>query len=154
MAVWVLRGSLFTQFLSMTISSRHFSQGREATHLRCGWNFNYHQGRCYGSWSMEEADKDWMMIRMVGRCFFWYWLTRVVPNIVSIDLLQIFQRILQYLMKFYVIVTVSKDVCKRGKIMKHNDDATYTLCSIKKRSSELMSITLSNLNQFWKFFHC
>ena len=97
---------------------------------------------------MEEADKDWMMIRMVGRCFFWYWLTRVVPNIVSIDLLQIFQRILQYLMKFYVIVTVSKDVCKRGKIMKHNDDATYTLCSIKKRSSELMSITLSNLNQF------
>jgi len=32
---------------------------------------------------MEEADKDWMMIRMVGgvgECFFWYRLTRVVPD--------------------------------------------------------------------------
>jgi len=29
---------------------------------------------------MEDADKDWMMIRMVGGCFFWYRLTRVVPN--------------------------------------------------------------------------
>jgi len=30
---------------------------------------------------MEEADKDWMMIRMVvGECFFWYGLTRVVPD--------------------------------------------------------------------------
>jgi len=28
---------------------------------------------------MEEADKDWMVIRMVGGCFFWYRLTRVVP---------------------------------------------------------------------------
>jgi len=28
---------------------------------------------------MEKADKDWM-IRMVGGCFFWYWLTRVVPD--------------------------------------------------------------------------
>jgi len=27
---------------------------------------------------MEEADKDWMTIRMVGGCFFWYPLTRVV----------------------------------------------------------------------------
>jgi len=26
----------------------------------------FEQGRCYGSWEMEEADKDWMMIRMVG----------------------------------------------------------------------------------------
>jgi len=27
---------------------------------------------------MEEADRDWMMIRMVGgECFFWYRLTRV-----------------------------------------------------------------------------
>jgi len=25
---------------------------------------------------MEEADKDWMMVRMVGG----YWLTRVVPD--------------------------------------------------------------------------
>jgi len=30
---------------------------------------------------MEEADKDWVMIRMVGAvCFFWYWLTRVVSD--------------------------------------------------------------------------
>jgi len=30
---------------------------------------------------MEEADKDWMMISMgVGECFFWYRLTRVVPD--------------------------------------------------------------------------
>jgi len=28
---------------------------------------------------MEEADKDWMMITMVGgECFFWYLLTWVV----------------------------------------------------------------------------
>jgi len=27
---------------------------------------------------MEEADKDWMMIRWVDECFFWYWLTQVV----------------------------------------------------------------------------
>jgi len=33
-----------------------------------------------GRWNMEEADKDWMMIRMVGGCFFWYRLTRVVPD--------------------------------------------------------------------------
>jgi len=27
---------------------------------------------------MEEADRDWVMIRMVGgECFFWYRLTRV-----------------------------------------------------------------------------
>jgi len=39
---WVLRGSLFTQFLSMTISWRHISQGRVATNLRCGGIFNYH----------------------------------------------------------------------------------------------------------------
>jgi len=26
----------------------------------------FEQGGCYGSWEMEEADKDWMMIRMVG----------------------------------------------------------------------------------------
>jgi len=26
----------------------------------------FEQGRCYGSLSMAEADKDWMMIRMVG----------------------------------------------------------------------------------------
>jgi len=30
------RGSCFTQFLSMTISLRHISQGRVAMHLRCG----------------------------------------------------------------------------------------------------------------------
>jgi len=29
---------------------------------------------------MEEADIDWMMIRMVAGCFFWYQLTRVVPD--------------------------------------------------------------------------
>jgi len=29
---------------------------------------------------MEEADKDWMMIIMVGGCFFWYRLTWVVLN--------------------------------------------------------------------------
>ena len=29
---------------------------------------------------MEEADKEWMMIRMVGECFFWYPLTRVVSD--------------------------------------------------------------------------
>jgi len=30
---------------------------------------------------MEEGDKDWMMIRMVGGgCFFCYRLTRVVPD--------------------------------------------------------------------------
>jgi len=27
---------------------------------------------------MEEAHKDWIMIRMVGGCFFWYRLTWVV----------------------------------------------------------------------------
>ena len=27
---------------------------------------------------MEENDKDWMMIRRVGECFFWYRLTWVV----------------------------------------------------------------------------
>ena len=31
-----MRGSLFMQFLSMTISRRHISQGRVATRLRCG----------------------------------------------------------------------------------------------------------------------
>jgi len=30
---------------------------------------------------MEETDKDWMMIRMVvGECFSWYRLIRVVPD--------------------------------------------------------------------------
>ena len=30
---------------------------------------------------MEEADKDRMTIRMVGgECFFWYRLTRIVPD--------------------------------------------------------------------------
>jgi len=29
---------------------------------------------------MEEADKDWMMIRMGGECFLWYRLTMVVPD--------------------------------------------------------------------------
>jgi len=30
---------------------------------------------------MEEAEKDWEMIGMVGgECFFWYWLTWVVPD--------------------------------------------------------------------------
>jgi len=30
---------------------------------------------------MEEADKDWEIIRMVGgECFFWYRLTWVVPD--------------------------------------------------------------------------
>jgi len=42
MAAWVLCGSLFTQFLSMTISWRHTSQGRVATCLGCGGIFNYH----------------------------------------------------------------------------------------------------------------
>jgi len=42
MAVWVLRGSLFTQILSMTVSWRHISQGRAATHLWYGENFTYH----------------------------------------------------------------------------------------------------------------
>jgi len=27
---------------------------------------------------MEEADEEWMMIRMVGECFSWYRFTRVV----------------------------------------------------------------------------
>jgi len=35
MVVWVLRGSLFMQFLNMTISWRHISPGRVATRLRC-----------------------------------------------------------------------------------------------------------------------
>jgi len=38
----VLRGSLFTQILSMTISWRHISQDMVATRLRCGGNFNHH----------------------------------------------------------------------------------------------------------------
>jgi len=42
MTVWVLRGSLFTQFLRMTISWKHISRGRVATRLRCGGIFNYH----------------------------------------------------------------------------------------------------------------
>jgi len=29
---------------------------------------------------MKHANKNWMMIRMVGGCFFWYRLTRVVPD--------------------------------------------------------------------------
>ena len=37
-----LRGSLFTQFLSVTISWRHISQGRVAACLRCGGIFNYY----------------------------------------------------------------------------------------------------------------
>ena len=37
-----MRGSLFMQFLSMTISWRHISQGTVATHLRCGGIFNYY----------------------------------------------------------------------------------------------------------------
>ena len=41
-AVWVLCASLFTQFLSMAFSWSHISQGRVATHLRCGGIFNYH----------------------------------------------------------------------------------------------------------------
>ena len=28
---------------------------------------------------VDEADKGCLMIRM-GECFFWYWLTQVVPN--------------------------------------------------------------------------
>jgi len=36
-----MRGSLFLQFLSMTISWRHISQGRVTTYLRCGGIFNY-----------------------------------------------------------------------------------------------------------------
>jgi len=39
----------------------------------------------------------------------------------------------------------------------HNDTQLfyghYTLWNIKKRGSELMSITLSNRNRFSKFFH-
>jgi len=27
----------------------------------------FEQGGCHGSWQMEEVDKDWVMIRMVGR---------------------------------------------------------------------------------------
>jgi len=42
MAVLVLRGSLLTQFLRMTISWRHISQGTVATRLRCCGIFNYH----------------------------------------------------------------------------------------------------------------
>jgi len=42
MAVWVLHDSLFKRFLSIMISWRHISQGRVATHLRCGGIFNYH----------------------------------------------------------------------------------------------------------------
>jgi len=43
---WILDGSLslvwqFTQFLRMTVSWRHISQGRVATRLRCGGIFNY-----------------------------------------------------------------------------------------------------------------
>jgi len=34
--------SLFMQFLSMTISWRHISQGRVATRFRCGGIFNYY----------------------------------------------------------------------------------------------------------------
>jgi len=30
--------------------------------------------------AMEEADKDWMMIRMVCECFLWYRLTPVVRD--------------------------------------------------------------------------
>jgi len=37
-----LRGSLFTQFLSMTISWRHIPQGRVAMRLGCGGIFNYY----------------------------------------------------------------------------------------------------------------
>jgi len=37
-----MHGSLFTQFLSMTISWKHISQGRVATRLRCGGIFNYY----------------------------------------------------------------------------------------------------------------
>jgi len=45
MAVWVLRGSLFTQFTQfscMAISWRHISQDRVATRLRFGGIFNFH----------------------------------------------------------------------------------------------------------------
>jgi len=42
MAVWVWCGSLFTQFLSMTIYWRHISQGRVATCLRYDEICNYH----------------------------------------------------------------------------------------------------------------
>ena len=37
-----MRSSLFMQFLSMTISSRHSSQGRVTTRLGCGGIFNYY----------------------------------------------------------------------------------------------------------------
>jgi len=36
-----MRGSLFMQFLNMTISWRHISEGEVATRLRCGGIFNY-----------------------------------------------------------------------------------------------------------------
>jgi len=37
-----MRGSLFMQFLSMTISWRHISQDRVATRLGCRGIFNYY----------------------------------------------------------------------------------------------------------------
>jgi len=37
-----MRGSLFMQFLNMTISWRRISQGKIAPRLRCGGIFNYY----------------------------------------------------------------------------------------------------------------
>jgi len=38
-AEYCMSGSLFMQFLNMTISWRHISQGRVATRLMCGGSF-------------------------------------------------------------------------------------------------------------------
>jgi len=40
------------------------------------------QGRCHGSywWKKEIRDDWWPRQVWVGECFFWYWLTRFVPD--------------------------------------------------------------------------
>ena len=62
MAVWVLRGSLLTKFLRMTISWRHISQGRVATRLRCGGIFNCH---CTANLSQNLTVKEfWKSVKI------------------------------------------------------------------------------------------
>jgi len=61
---WVLRGSLFTQFLSMVISWTHISQGRVATCLRCGGIFRPNKHFTANSLLNQPAKEFWKSVKI------------------------------------------------------------------------------------------
>jgi len=143
LANWHHQLEILTEFLRMTISWRHTTQGRVAMRLRRGGIFNYHFiANLLQSLTLKEF---WKSVKIWYS--YWHKLTAIFYETVY---MQMIYRYLQLITDICILHRIADicyciaDICKRIA-----DICNYTVS--QKTSHLWLAITLMHMNGFWYF---